>query len=197
MLQPLVALTLFVGAAAPAAPSGPSPDPNSLAIPAAELSKARALVQRLGNEQFPEREKADLALARMGRLARPALLEGASTDPNPEVRARCADLLPKANALDLKARLDAFLADADGTYEHDLPGWNQFRAAVRNDWAFLGYPLRADRSLDKAARAVFAEVIASPANRAVVMAAGGPVGDLGWVVAALGHRDHALAVGEV
>jgi hypothetical protein len=120
----------------------------------------------------------------MGRLARPALLEAVNADPNPEVRSRCSALLPKATAQELKARLDTFLADADGRYEHDLPGWNQFRAAVRNEWVVLGHPVWSDTSLDKPAREVFAELLATPANRAVVMAVGGSPHDLGQVVAA-------------
>ena len=63
---------------------------------------------------------------------------------------RCSSLLPRAASLDIKARLDVFLADAEGEYEHDLPGWNQFRATVRNEWESSGYPLWADRSLSKA-----------------------------------------------
>ena len=86
-----------------------SPDPKTLTVPAQELSKARELVHQLGSEQFADREKAELELAKMGRLARPALLEGVNTDPNPEVRSRCSDLLPKATALDLKARIEVFL----------------------------------------------------------------------------------------
>ena len=62
----------------------------------------------------------------MGRFARPALIEGATGDPDPEVRARCHELLPRATAIEMKARLDAFLADADGKYE---PGFGTAGAA--------------------------------------------------------------------
>ena len=161
-----------------------SPNPKSLAIPADEMARARELVQQLGSEQFPEREKAEDELAKMGRLARPALVEGANTDPSQEVRARCSSLLPRAASLDIKARLDVFLADAEGEYEHDLPGWNQFRATVRNEWELFGYPLWADRSLSKAARVIFADLISTPINRQVVLAAGGSQTDLGQLVAA-------------
>jgi hypothetical protein len=85
----------------------------------------------------------------MGRLARPALLEGATSDPDPEVRYRCARLLPKAGADDLKARLDTFLADTEGKYEHDLPGLKQFRKLV---------------GADKAARDLFVDLVQSPYN---------------------------------
>jgi hypothetical protein len=182
MYRPCVVLLVCFGFAGPV--DAASPDPKSLVIPAEELSRARELVQQLGSEQFAEREKAELELAKMGRLARPALLEGANTDPSQEVRARCSSLLPKATALDIKAKLDVFLADTEGQYEHDLPGWNQFRATVRNEWTLFGYQVWSDRSLDKPARTVFADLIATHANRAVVIAAGGSDADLGQIVAA-------------
>lgn len=182
MLRTCVALLLIVGFAGTAGAA--SPDPKTLAVPPEELSRARELVQQLGSEQFAEREKAEQALAAMGRLARPALLEGVNSDPNPEVRSRCSALLPKANALDIKARLEVFLADAEGKYEHDLPGWNQFRSLVRHEWTLFGHPVWSDRSLDKAARGVFAELIAAADNRSIMLAASGPQADLGQLVAA-------------
>ena len=161
-----------------------SPDPKSLEIPADELSRARELVQQLGSDQYATREKAEQELARMGRLARPVLLEAANTDPNQEVRARCSSLLPKATALDLKARIDVFLADAEGKYEHDLPGWHQFRGVLREEWSLFGFDVWSDRSLDKPARAVFAEIIASPDNRQIMMAAGGSKTELASIASA-------------
>jgi hypothetical protein len=159
--------------------SAASPDPKTLTIPSEQLSLARELVRQLGSEQFTEREEAEAALAKMGRYARPALLEGVNTDPNQEVRARCSSLLPKANALDLQARLDVFLADVEGKFEHDLPGWNQFRATVCQDWKLFGYDIPTNRGLEKAARGVFAELVSTTINRQVVMAASGPREELG------------------
>jgi hypothetical protein len=185
MFRSCFALLLFTGLVTPAAAVSPDPNPKSLAIPAGELSKARELVQQLGSEQFTEREEAELELAKMGRLARPALVEGASTDPSQEVRSRCCSLLPKATALDIRARLDAFLADSDGKYEHDLPGWNQFRSTIRGDWTLFGYTLWSDQSQDKAARKVFADLIASSSiNRQIILAVGGGQHDLGQIVIA-------------
>src|SRR3954462_3803141 len=88
-----------------------SPNPDDLAIPAEVQVKARALVRQLGSEDYPEREDAQEQLAKLGRSARPALFAGATTDPDPEIRFRCSQLLPNAAALDLKAKLDTFLAD--------------------------------------------------------------------------------------
>ena len=160
-------LALLSALAGPAAAA--SPDPAELAVPPGDLSRARALVVRLGSAAYPEREAAQLDLDKMGRLALPALAEGLKAHPSAEVRFRCQALLPKAAAADRQARLDAFLADAGGKFDHDLPGWNEFRTAT------AGTP---------AARAVFVELLADPANRALVLGTAGPAGDLGPAVAA-------------
>jgi hypothetical protein len=144
----LLALVMIGGLAASSS-WGASPDPKDLAIPPHELSRARELVKRLGSESYREREDAHAELSKMGRLARPALLEGATSDPDPEIRYRCARLLPKAGAEDLKARLETFLADIESKYEHDLPGLKLFRKVAGGD---------------KAARDLFVEMIKSPYN---------------------------------
>ncbi len=141
---------LVACAVAVAAPAfGASPDPKDLGVSPVELSKARELVRRLGSEVYREREEVQADLAKMGRLARLAVAEGAATDADPEVRLRCARLLPKANSDDLKARIDTFLEDKDGKFEHDLPGLKTFRKSVGAD--------------DKA-RALYVEVLKSPYN---------------------------------
>jgi len=150
-----------------------SPDPDDLAIPAEVQVKSRALVRQLGSEDYPEREDAQKQLADLGRLARPAILTGATTDPDPEIRLRCSQLLPSANALDLKARIETFLADTNGDYEHDLPAWKVFRSLACEEWAFFGYAVWSDRTREKAAREVFVELISVPASRRLLMAIGG------------------------
>src|SRR5580692_645020 len=92
---------------------GSSPDPKDLIVPQQEISKARELIRRLGSEVYREREEAQSDLAKMGRMARPALL--------------------KAGAEDLKARLETFLADSESKYEHDLPGLKHFRKIAGAD----------------------------------------------------------------
>ena len=151
-----------------------SPDPKDLAIPPAELTRARDLVRRLGSDLFRERENAHTDLAKMGRLAKPVLTDAALTDPDPEVRARVSRLLPKATADDMKARLDTFLADSDGKFEHDLPGWGAFKKSV---------------GADKAARDLFAEVVKTPANMELLAALEKPTEAAGRAVA---DRRHAL-----
>ncbi|MCS6864082.1 MAG: hypothetical protein RMJ56_09865 [Gemmataceae bacterium] len=148
-----------------------SPNPADLAVPSEVNARAQRLVEQLGSEIFAEREAAERELTRLGRFARPALLHGASHSPDPEVRHRCTLLLPQAQALELQARLDTFLADTNGDYEHDLPGWKPFLALVRNDWTLFGHTLRGDRSLDRAAKAVFTELIAHSDNRRLIFAA--------------------------
>lgn len=145
-----------------------SPDPRDLAIPAAELVRARALVHQLGSDHYRDREDATAALAKMGRFARPVLADVAATNPDPEVRARAGRLLPHAAAADLKARLATFLADADGRYEHNLPGWAAYRKAV---------------GTDKPARDLFAEIVKSPANLELLAALDRPPAAAGAVIA--------------
>jgi hypothetical protein len=171
MMRLSFAVLLAAALVSPAPAS--SPDPKSLEIPAGVMSRARELVRQLGSEQYSERERAEQELAKMGRLARPVLLEAANTDPNQEIRSRCSGLLPKATTLDFQARVDVFLADVEGKYEHDLPGWEQFRAVVRDEWSLFGFEVWSNRSLDKAARTVFAEMLSSQPNRQIMMAASG------------------------
>src|SRR5262245_39839262 len=102
-----VAVLVWGFAAVPA--SAASPDPKELVIPPHELTRAQVLVRQLSSDTYRDRERAQRELTAMGRLARPVLAEAAQTDPDPEVRSRCARLLPRATADDLKARTDAFL----------------------------------------------------------------------------------------
>jgi hypothetical protein len=150
-----------------------SPNPDDLA-PTPEIQvKSRALVRQLGSEQYSERERAQEELVTLGRLAKPALLAGVNTSPDPEVRRRCSELLPKATTLDIKAKLDTFLADTNGEYEHDLPGWKTFRTIVGAEWTFLGRTVWSDRAVERAAREVFAELVAAPNNRQLLLAVDG------------------------
>jgi hypothetical protein len=189
MFRVFTALTVVFGLVAPATAAHPSPtkadpDPKSLQVPAEELSKARELVQKLGSEAFVERETAERDLAAMGRLARIALLDGVNLDPDPEIRARCRSLLPRANAEEMTARLDAFVADTEGKYEHDLPGWHKLRATVRGEWKILGATFTARPGADKAARDLFIEFIKAPGGKKLLGALGGPPGELGQMVGA-------------
>jgi hypothetical protein len=183
MLRACSAFVALVGLVSAA--SAANPDPKSLVVPQEELSKARELVQKLGSDTYSDRETAERALSEMGRSARAALLDGVNLDADPEVRARAARLLPKANALEMKARLDTFLADTAGKYDHDLPGWHKLRAMVRGEWKIMGWTLRArtEEATDKAARELFIEFFQAPGGRTLMTAVDGPRDDLANLVA--------------
>jgi hypothetical protein len=132
-----------------------SPDPKDLAVPPQDQSRAQGLVRKLASEVFKEREAAQDELAKMGRLAIPALQEAAAVDPSPEVRARVSRLLPRAEAADLQARIDTFLADADGKFEHQLPAWKLYRT---------------EAGADKAARELYVEMLKSQPNLEILLA---------------------------
>jgi hypothetical protein len=137
-----------------------TPDPKDLVVPPAEMSKAKELVRLLASEVYKEREQAHEALAKMGRLARPALIEGLTTDPSPEIRARTMRLLPRAEAADLQARIETFLADTEAKFHHDLPGWALFRKEINTKEA----------GTEKALREIYVEAIKAPANLEVLTA---------------------------
>jgi hypothetical protein len=146
-----------------AAASGqPSPDPASLAVSAEQAARARDLVRLLGSNSFRDRDRAARELAAMGRAALPALHVGRD-DPDPEVRMRVAALLPRAEADELRARIETFLADAEAKYTHDLPGFNKFRAVAGDD---------------RAARDLFAEILKNRANYDLLLALRGVPADL-------------------
>jgi hypothetical protein len=143
-----------------AADGGAAPPPAELAVPPQDLARARELVQLLGNPSYQVREDASAGLGKMGRLARSALLDAVAGSSDAEVRARAARLLPRAEAADLQARIDAFVADAEGRYDHDLPAWEAFRTQA---------------GADRGARGLFAEMLRGPDNREVLVAiAAGP-----------------------
>ena len=117
-----------------------------------------------------------------------------NTDADPEVRARCRALLPKATAAEMKARLDTFLADADGKYEHDLPGWHALRAVVRGEWPVFGWTFAARPAAGKAARALFVEFLEAPEGRALLTAVGTGDPGLSTMVAELKQQLYYMRV---
>jgi hypothetical protein len=153
-------VVLLAGVAAGSAGAA-SPNPKDLEIPNADLLRARSLIPRLGSEAFPEREHAEKELAKMGRFARPVLRTAAIEDPDPEVRQRAGRLLPKAEAAELKARTDAFLADVEGKYDHAMPGWHKFKVVMNVEPALFGLVLGTDLNRARAARQLFVEMLTS------------------------------------
>jgi hypothetical protein len=97
----------------------------------AEKAAAPAeLVRRLGSPDYAERVDAAEGLARLGREAVAALRDGLR-DPDPEVRRRCRELLPRAQRSDLDIRLDDFVADGPG--KQAPPGWARFKEFAGDD----------------------------------------------------------------
>ncbi len=137
-------------------PANADPDPKSLTVPADTLKTAKELVGKLGSPQYSEREKATRDLAKMGRMALPALQEALGTNLEPEVAMRAEGLLPKAEAEDMRARVACFLADAGGKYQHTLPGWEKFKAVAGSD---------------AASRKLFAEMLKSNLTHQMLLAA--------------------------
>ena len=118
----------------------PGAPPNR---PTPEQLKAAELVRDLGDSRYKVRDNAARELKKMGRIAKIALMEGMKSN-DPEIWNRSAQLLPEVLALDLKARVDAYLADTEGKHKHDLPlqelfenvagnGTGKVRAAIGTD----------------------------------------------------------------
>ena len=74
----------------------------------------RELVQHLGDPSFQVREGAQKKLASLGLAPEAALLE-ALKDPDLEIRWRAGRILDRARVKAFEARLEAFIADADGS----------------------------------------------------------------------------------
>jgi len=89
----------------------------------------RELVRQLGDPSFYTRERASEALASQGVAAKAVLTE-ALEDPDLEIRTRARHILRRVLHDAFEARLAAFVADVEGTRQHDLPGWKSFRDLV-------------------------------------------------------------------
>src|SRR6202022_324088 len=74
--------------------------PPRTALSDAESQKAAQYVKDLGDAHFRVRDTAARELKRLGRLAKPALIDGMK-NTDPEIWNRCAQLLPEVMALDL------------------------------------------------------------------------------------------------
>ena len=91
-----------------------------------QLSK---LVKLLGDDSFRTRERAYRELLSVGLPARNALTRGLRS-PDLEIRVRARRLLSQVLEDEFEGRLAAFIADVQGTKEHDLPGWKRYRDSV-------------------------------------------------------------------
>ncbi len=123
-----ITLATMLGTVPLMQPAPPDANPATLAVPAADDARARALVKVLGDDYFNAREEAARDLRELGRLALPAIRDGLETGAVPEVVRRCELLYPRAYGLETRARVDCFVADTAGKYKHDLPGADEFFA---------------------------------------------------------------------
>lgn len=120
---PVLCLALFAGAAAGGPPAPVAP---------ADPKVAAEFVRQLGSPRYRDRERAAAELVRMGRAAKPFLVDG-KNNPDPEVQERSAQLLPQALALDLANRVDRYLTDTEGKQDHDLPLLKPYRESIGTD----------------------------------------------------------------
>lgn len=133
-------------------------NPAALAVSDGQRHRASALVTQLGDRQFTIRDAAARDLGAMGRLALAAVREGQKSS-DAEVRLRCGRLLPAMEIAELAVRLQVFVADTTGRYEHQIPGWELFRAATGDS---------------RAARNLFAEISRNQGNWPLLAALRGP-----------------------
>lgn len=119
-------LLLYWAGNCAADPIATEPNPKS------DANKAAEFVRDLGDARYKVRDHAARELKKMGRTAKAALLEGMKS-ADPEIWNRCVQLLPEVLALDLKARVDAFLADTEGKQKHELPLMEHYQKVVGND----------------------------------------------------------------
>jgi hypothetical protein len=95
------------------------------------LEKMTRLVEQLGDDSFRTREQAYHELLKIGLPARQALVRGLRS-PDLEIRLRARRLLRQVADEEFEGRLAAFIADVNGTREHNLPAWKRYRESIGN-----------------------------------------------------------------
>ena len=95
------------------------------------LEKMTQLVEKLGDDSFRNREQAHRELLAIGLPAREALARGLRS-PDLEIRLRSRRLLAQVAEEEFEGRLAAFIADVNGTRDHDLPAWKRYRESIGN-----------------------------------------------------------------
>ncbi len=88
-------------------------------------SRTQELIERLGHEEFAEREQAGEELLEIGFPAYKEL-EAATSHVDREIRYRAERLLVRIREADLARRLELFLEGKDETTEYPIPGWSAF-----------------------------------------------------------------------
>jgi hypothetical protein len=111
---------------------GLAADPKSLEVPVEKTAAAKALIAKLDDDNILVRDKATADLKAMGREALPALQEAAKGKLPERVRNSVDVILPAAKQADFEARAKVFRADKEAKFEHDLPGWTDLKAMVKD-----------------------------------------------------------------
>ncbi|MCE9544030.1 MAG: hypothetical protein K8T25_00670 [Planctomycetia bacterium] len=101
--------------------------PRAASTSEALQARIATLVQNLGDPEFAIRQKASRDLEALGPVTKSALL-GALQSQDAEVRYRAQRILVSVLEADFQARLQAFVADSDGSQSPDLPCWKTFSA---------------------------------------------------------------------
>ena len=123
-------LIMFSLAGQPSEAAAAAGNPATLHPSEADRRRAEELVNMLASPIFRHRANAIQQLRQMGRRALTVIAPASESHPDPEVRFRCELLRPAAEAEEFTARLQLFLADTAGQYEHRLPGWQTFQKLV-------------------------------------------------------------------
>lgn len=122
-----IAVVTFALLVPPAVAENPEA-PAATGAAVEEQGEVRALVSRLGEASFADREEATRRLVALGAEALPVLRE-ASESPNLEVRYRSRRVVDAILENEHESRLQAFL-DADELADDALPGWGRYRDTV-------------------------------------------------------------------
>jgi hypothetical protein len=96
------------------------------AVDAPTAEQIKQLIERLGHEEFAEREQAGQQLVKLG-LPAYKLVEGAVGHQDREIRYRAARILAQIREADLNRRLDEFLKGKDAEGEFPIPSWGLFK----------------------------------------------------------------------
>jgi hypothetical protein len=97
-----------------------------------QAEEARALVRRLGDRSFKERETATKKLMELGRAGIPILEQGAK-DSDTEVRRRSERLLELAQRSDTEVALALYMSRKDDSRLLKLPSYERFGKLVGKD----------------------------------------------------------------
>ncbi len=125
-------LVVMMATAAVKVAAADAADPKMLELPADKLKAAAELVAKLEDPDVTVRDRIAAKLKDLGREALPAMEAALKAKAANRVLDHLVVLLPDARRHELNVRARCFLADKERKYEHDLPGWNELKALVKD-----------------------------------------------------------------